>query len=205
VSGSPEGTQRFLAAYPCLFHVADTGAVPLIRQHGLLSAKTLACLFQIPAARRPSLLTSNRDRYAELSHAVHGRAWLRVQHMREYSLRSRLQPAIGLGQWRRFINRHTFFWTSQADAERFSRYERERHQVVLAWRTEDVMAAGVPLLACRYNNGSTSDRTPLHRRRLRAFEDYRPIEDLPPRFPAKEVVARSGIPPSVPFELLPQK
>ena len=193
------GAARFAELIPQLFHAADRSALPLIQEHGLLSARALACLFGVPVSERPALLTRNRDRFVPLGGNA---ASLRVQHMRDGPLRSRLDPAISLGQWRRFINRYAFLWSSRAYAEKLARFERGRTQVVLAWDTVAVLRAGVRLLACRYNNGSTQDRLPLERRRRRSFGDYLTPEEVEARAQVKEVLALHGIPPSVPFAAL---
>lgn len=187
--------------YPQLYHVTDAAALSGLRRHGLLSAKALCCLFEVPAGDRPALLTRNRDGYARLVHPVHGEAWLRRQSMRDAPLRSRLDPALTPGQWRRFINAHAFLCASRAWAERLRAFERDREQVVLTWNTAALLAAGVVLLACSYNNGTVMDRTPPHRRRLRGFADYVPAEAIPPGMAVKEVAARCRIPPWVPFAI----
>ena len=185
--------------FPQLHHVTDAAALPGIRRHGLLSAKALCHLFEVPAADRPALLTRNRDGYARLTHPVHGEVWLRRQSMRDAPLRSRLDPALTPGQWRRFINAHVFLCTSRAWAERLRAFERDREQVVLTWDTAALLAAGVRVLLCRYNNGTVMDRAPPHRRRLRGFGDYVPAEAMPPGMAVKEVAARCRLPPGVPF------
>ena len=79
------------------------------------------------------------------------------------------------------------------------RVERDREQVVLSWDTAALLAAGVRVLLCRYNNGTVMDRAPPHRRRLRGFGDYVPAEAMPPGMAVKEVAARCRLPPEVPF------
>ena len=185
--------------FPQLHHVTDAAALPSLRRHGLLSAKAMCCLFEVPASARPALLTRNRDDYARFRHPVHGEAWLRRQSMRDVPLRSRLDPALTPGQWRRFINAHAFLCASRAWAERLRAFERDREQVVLTWDTEALLAAGVALAACQYNNGTAMDRAPPHRRRLRGFADYVPAGATPPGMAVKEVAARCRIPPWVPF------
>lgn len=185
--------------FPQLHHVADAAALPGIRRHGLLSAKALCHLFEVPSARRPALLTRNRDGYVRLTHPVHGVAWLRRQHLADAPLRSRLDPALAPGQWRRFINAHAFLCTSRAWAERLRAFERGREQVVLTWNTDDLRAAGVALWLSRYNNGTVLDRAPPDRRRLRSLADYVPAGAMPPGMAVKEVAARGRIPPGIPF------
>lgn len=185
--------------FPQLYHVADAAALPGIRRHGLLSAKALCHLFEVPASDRPALLTRNRDGYVRLTHSEHGEAWLRRQSMRDAPLRARLDPALAPGQWRRFINAHAFLCTSRDWADRLRAFERGREQMVLTWDTGDLLAAGVALCVSRYNNGTVLDRSPPDKRRLRSFADYIPAGAMPPRMPVKEVAARGRIPPGIPF------
>ncbi len=190
----------FLRRVPALFHVAERAAVPLIRKHGLLSAERLVKLFAVSPHRHPALLIENRDSYETLTHPVHGTAWLRRQNMRDGPLRSRLDPNIGLGEWRRFINGFTFFAPTRAMAERLRAAEPGRNQVVLSWRTADVFAAGLPVLWCQFNNGYIDRSGPLNRR-LRTRDDYRDAAELLVGVSLIEAVVPSGLPPSLPFEV----
>lgn len=191
--------EAFLRRFPTLHHVADAAALSGIRQHGLLSAKSLCHLFEVPAAARPALLTRNRNGYQDLTHNVHGEASLRRQHLRDVPLRSRLDPALEPGQWRRFINASIFFHVSRARAESLVAFEPGRKQSILTWNTNDLLTAGVKLWLSRYNNGTVVDRLPLDKQRRRSFSDYVPAEAMPPGMPVKEVAAQRCIPPGIPF------
>lgn len=188
----------FLRRIPALHHVADRTAIPLIRRYGLLSAERLVHLFAVPPHRHAALLQENRDNYEILTHPMHGTAWLRRQQMRDEPLRSRLHPGIGLREWRRFINGLVFLSPSLAAAERLRGAEPGRDQVVLRWRTADVLGAGLPVLWCRFNNGYI-DRSGPANRRLRAREDYRDAAALGPADPVVEAVVPSGLPPTLAF------
>ncbi len=183
----------FAQRFPLLYHVTDRAALPLIRAHGLLPAKALCCLFEVPVRDRPALLTRNRDDYRLLRHPVHGFAALRRQGMRDRVLRSRLDPAIGPGEWRRFINGLVFFSVTAEAAGRFRAAEAGRDQVVLTWPTAELLAAGVGVLGCRYNNGYT-DRSPPARRRLRMRGDYAPVAAIDDRAPVTEAAIPGGLP-----------
>lgn len=188
----------FLRRVPALFHVADRASVPLIRRHGLLSAERLVRLFAVAPHRHAALLQENRDGYEVLTHPQQGTAFLRRQQMRDGPLRSRLHPGIGLQEWRRFINGLAFLAPSLMAAERLRGAEPARDQVVLRWRTKDVLDAGLPILWCRFNNGYI-DRSGPANRRLRAREDYRDAAVLGPADPVVEAVVPSGLPPMLPF------
>lgn len=192
--------ETFLRRIPALYHVADRAAVPLIRRHGLLSAERLVRLFAVPPHRHAALLGENRDGYEPITHPVLGTAHLRRQQMRDAPLRSRLDPAIGMQEWRRFINGFVFLFPNLAAAERLRGAEPARDQVVLSWRTADVLGAGHTVLWCRFNNGYI-DRAGPANRRLRTRGDYREAGLLGPKDPVSEVVVPSGLPPSLPVQV----
>ena len=148
-----------------------------------------------------ALLGENRDGYEPLSHPVHGTAHLRRQQMRDAPLRSRLHLDIGLQEWRRFINGFVFLFPTLAAAERLRGAEAARDQVVLRWHTADVLDAGLPVLWCRYNNGYI-DRAGPANRRLRARGDYQDADLLGPKDSVSEVVVPSGLPPTLPMDVL---
>ncbi len=175
--------------------MTDRAALPHIRAHGLRSAEALCELFAVPPGRRESLLARNRDRYEPLLHD--GSAALRLQYLRDEALRRHLDPAITPVAWRRLINRQVHFWPRRAKAARLDAYERARDQVVLAWQALALVEAGVPLLTCRWNNGTTINRQ-RPGTRLRSWADYVPLAEFAGGG-VTEVVARAAIPASIPF------
>lgn len=183
----------FAAAHPRLFHVTERSALPGIRAHGLLPATRLAALHGAP----PALVAENRDGWAALAPG----AVLRRQGMRDAPLRSRLDPAIGLEEWRAFINGMVFCFGQAAAARRFRLAEPARDQVVLAFETTAVLASGATLLTCRFNNGYL-DRSPPGRRRLRHFSDYRPLGEWHLGQRVQEVAIPGGLPPGLAFAVL---
>lgn len=190
-----KGERRFLGRVWFLYHVTDRAALPHIRAHGLLSAEALCEAFKVPMARREKLLTQNRDRYEPL---LHDRtAALRLQYLCDERLRKRLDPAITPAEWRRMVNRQVHFWPKRGQAARLDAFEGARDQVVLAWETQALVEAGVPLLTCRWNNGTTNNRQKPGTR-LRTWADYVPVAAFGGGDVA-EVVARTTIPASVPF------
>ena len=187
-------TQGFAARFPLLFHVTERSALPSIARHGLLSAAALAR--RLGAA--PDL-GANRGAWTRLATPV-GEALLRRQGMPDAALASRLDPAIALGDWRRFINAQVFLFPAEAAAWRLLRAEPGRDQVVLAYPTAALLAAGCALAFCRFNNGFI-DRSPPGRRRRRSFADYRPVAEWPGGPAPREVTVAGGIPAGVPFAL----
>jgi hypothetical protein len=184
--------RRLLVEGARLYHVADAAALPLIRRHGLLSAEALCDLFEVPEPRRTRLLSANRDAYETLRHPVHGEAALRRQLMRTDVLAPRLAPGIAPEEWRRFINRHVFFWPSLARAEGLDRYEPGRVGCILSVAVADLVAAGLTLLAAPMNGGGVFDRGNARRR---GYDLYRPLGTMAER--VVEVAVPGAVPSSI--------
>lgn len=186
---------EFTARWPILFHVTETGSIPSIRCHGLMSAAAL-CRRHVPTAEADTLLQNNRDSHATPASGL----WLRRQGLRDAALRPRLDPGITCMAWRLFINSLVFFCPSQAAAHRLHAAETSRRQSVLAFRTQDVLAAAPDLRWCAYNNGFI-DRAPRATARRRKFDDYRPLSAWHGE-PVRELAASEALPPGLAFEIL---
>jgi hypothetical protein len=168
------------ARFPRLWHVTAMANLPGIATRGLWPAGHL----------HPEPEPDNRDAWLELADGT----LLRRQNLRDAPLATRLAPGLTPASWRRFINGHVFFFTSQEAAQRLRRSKRDIHvgQVILRVDTAALAACGLPLLTCRFNNGYL-DRAPEGRRRLRAMSDYAPWNGGPVR----EVAVPGVIPPEL--------
>ncbi len=185
-------TIPFAARFPVLFHVTDRVALPGIARHGLMSAERLCAWLGADGD-----LGANRLAWRSLETPL-GRAALRRQGMPDAALRSRLDPAIDVAEWRRFISAHAFLCVRRTDAQHLMRAEPGRDQAVIAFPTAALIAAGCALRFCAFNNGHI-DRSAPDRRRLRSFGDYRPIAAWVPGTPIREISIHGGIPPSIAF------
>jgi hypothetical protein len=63
--------------YPRLYHMAEEGSWPSIREHGLLSTTALLDLFEVPDEERYALEACRRPDSVAIHHPVHGTAWIR--------------------------------------------------------------------------------------------------------------------------------
>ena len=189
----------FLRHNPSLFHVTHRTAVEGIRRHGLLTAARLAASPEHDAA-----VTGNRATWTLVPDPSGDTAWLRWQNMPERPIGTRLHRDVPPSAWRLFINSMVFFFPTaeQAEGLRGSHRDSDREQVVLRFGTAALAEAGCALLVCRWNNGYL-DRAPPERRRLRAFGDYRSVAAWRHPEPMGEITAWGGVPPGIPFEVLP--
>ena len=191
----------FAELRPLLCHVTERSALPSIERHGLLSAAALCELYGLDADERHALLSANRSAWRRLSNLAYDEAWLRRQFLPDAPLQARLAPGLTAEAWRRFINDRVFLSVSLADAGRLRRFEAPRDQVVLQWRTGDLLEQGLQLNGCRFNNGMI-DRSPPGRRRLRSPGDYQDVRGEPAPGAVKEVAILHGIPPELQFTVV---
>ena len=205
--GLDAGTAAFARRFPVLFHVADPGALPGIRAHGLLSAAALAALYGVPEAERPALLEANRgrNRFVALSRPGLPGAVLRDQWLPEKGLLACLggeyagQPAL----WRRLINDHAFLWLSLRQAEKLAGVNPARGQVILRFDAAALLARhGARALTTPINAGSVMTmfgRAPSPRDET----TFRPLSDFPRadgRTP-HELAIREGVPDAMAYAL----
>ena len=199
---------EFRRAFPRLYHVTAASQVGRIRRLGLRSAVSLCGALGVPDGRREALLRGNRPKWTPLpAPAGEPPAWLRWQGMNDAPLRSRLDPAIAVEDWRFFINGLVFFFGAEAAARRL-RDAGDRGkgakppQAVLAFDTAAVLAAGCEVLLCAFNNGFLDRSSPSARRRRR-YEDYRPLDAWRRGDRPAEVTVPWELPPGTAFEALP--
>ena len=205
---TPDGFRR---AFPRLYHVAAACQVERIRRLGLRSAASLCDAFGVPEEEREALLRRNRSKWTPLRPADGGPpAWLRWQGMNDAPLRSRLDPAIGVEDWRFFINGLAFFFGTETAARRL-RDAGDRGkgakppQAILAFDTAAVLTAAREreVRLCAFNNGFLDRSAPGEGRRLRHRGDYRPLEAWRAGERPAEIAIGWGLPPGINFELLP--
>ncbi|TCH99900.1 hypothetical protein EJV46_04340 [Roseococcus sp. SYP-B2431] len=177
----------FAARVPLLYHATPVAAVKPILDEGLLPAAALA-------ERHGQAITDNRDRWL----CVPGGEMLRRQGMPDKSLASRLGPGLSPEDWRVFINGHVFLFPDRTAAAGLAASKRDADvpQAVLEFETAALLAAGLRLVFCRFNNGFL-DRSPPDKRRLRGFQDYRPIEEWRSGAGLKEIAILGGVPAGI--------
>ncbi len=184
----------FAARYPVLFHVTRRSAVEGVKSRGLMPASVLAAAAGYAAG-------SNRNAWTHHSDPDGRPVWLRWQSMRDHVLASRLPKEIEPAQWRAFINAMVFLFASAREAERLKASPADAgiEQVVLSWRTASLIEHGSDLRVCRWNNGYPDRSRP---KRMRTYDDYRPIAQWQRGDKVQEVTVSGGIPPDIPFTLL---
>lgn len=197
----PDGTARFAARHPVVWHVVEAEGLPGLLRHGLLPAAELR--------RQAGTLGTgaNREDYQPLVLPGGATALLRFQQMADDKLMPSLtgrfagQPAL----WRGHIDGHVFFWADAARRDSFIRAntrERARSRAapsaspaaVLAYDTATLLAhAGPAAFYSTFNTGSTV------RGAARAQRDentFHPIAEYRSG-PTAELAIRGAVPPDV--------
>nr|WP_137831577.1 hypothetical protein [Methylobacterium sp. L1A1] len=114
---------EWLRDCPTLFHMAEAGAWPTIRRHGLLSPVAALDLFAIDGAAREAALR-RRPESIVLERADLGRIVLRDQKpLNDKALTRCLRDGLVPADWHARLNGRVFFWLS-----------RKRVQTLLAGR-----------------------------------------------------------------------
>lgn len=163
--------------YPQLFHMANGGSWPSIRQHGLLSTHSLIDLYEVSEPLRTEILTQRRDASVELDHNGLDTAVVRDQlPMRVKTLESCLTD-MTLAQWLDTLNSRVFFWLDEPHLETLlgaKEYRDSAHDVLKIDTAELVGRDGPRVRLSPINSGST-----LYNPRPRGSQTFLPIADYP--------------------------
>lgn len=129
---------------PTLYHVAERGSWPSIRQHGLLSTSALLDLYGVHGPGRDLIEGQRRPQGVRLEHPALGRIVVRDQKpMDDAGLRKCLLDGLSPEDWYRLLNRKVFFWLTRARLHRLlnARPYRSSEHDVLELDTAALVAA----------------------------------------------------------------
>lgn len=148
-----------MLAHPRLFHVAEDGAWPSIRRHGLLSTTALLDLYRVTGEARDAVEARRRPAGVALRREGLPGATVRDQlPMSDAALLRCLDDGLAPADWYRILNGRVFFWPSADRLERLlgARAYRGRAQTVLTLDTASLVAAhGERLELSPINSGAT--------------------------------------------------
>lgn len=101
---------RLLRDCPLLWHMAEAGSWPSIRERGLLSTSALLDQFGVTGEQREAIEAQQRPQSAILSDAL-GRAMIRDNKpLGQEALASLLDDDLVPRDWYRLLNQRVFFW-----------------------------------------------------------------------------------------------
>ena len=127
-------TQEFARRFPLLYHMAEFGSWPSIRQHGLLSTSALLDLYEVAGAQREALEARHRPECQRIYHDAHGSAVIRDQKpMTEAGLHKSLRDDLSPREWYEILNEKVFFWVTKERLQKLlgaGAYRKRRHTVL---------------------------------------------------------------------------
>jgi hypothetical protein len=190
------------ALYPYLWHMAEPGSWPSIRERGLLSTSALLDEYEVDPATRAAIETLRRPNSVPIRRPGMPDAVIRDQKpMSDGALSKCLQDGLTPRDWYRILNERTFFWLSRPRLRRLlgARAYRGRPQTILTLETRGLVEAhGDRIELSPINSGSTIfNPVPRGLRTFLPIEEYdfegwrkrRPVADA-----VVELVVRRGVP-----------
>lgn len=170
--------EKFVELHPRLYHMAERGSWPSIRDRGLLSTKATLDLAGVRGVARRGIESElRRDKVAV---QVSGQTSIVLRDQKPMShgkLEKCLLGGITPVQWCRFLNSKVFFWATSGRLDTLMKaapYARLEHDILTLDGASLVASHGPDILLCRMNSGST---TPYGTDR--DFSIFQPIRSYP--------------------------
>jgi len=160
--------------WPRLYHLAEAGAWPSIRRHGLLSTTALLDLFEVEPERRAALEGARRTASHVLEHPEHGTAVLRDNLALHPTALERTLDAMTTEEWCRTLNARVFLWLTEARWQRLraTRLYRDRPHDLVVLDTASLLAAhGDRVELSPLNSGAVFALTTVRR----GSQTFRPL------------------------------
>jgi hypothetical protein len=104
--------------HPRLYHMAEHGSWPSIRENGLLSTTALLDLYAIKGESRATIESTLRKNMVQVKGKKGETAWIRDQRpMSGQKLAGCLRDGLTPTDWYRMLNGRVFFWLTEARLE----------------------------------------------------------------------------------------
>lgn len=163
---------------PTLYHMAEHGSWPSIRQHGLLSTSALLDRWEVKGHRREAIESVRRPANVVMEQPTLGRAVVRDQKpMDDAGLRRCLQDGLTPADWYRLLNARVFFWLTRSRLLRLLTarpYRELEHDVLELDAVALVTAHRTRITLSPINSGATKPFP-----RARGLDTFLPITDYP--------------------------
>ena len=148
-----------VARHPRLWHMAEDGSWPSIRDHGLLSALALLDLYGVEGEEREGIMSVRRPKSVLLERDGLSGAVVRDQKpMNDAALEKCLDCGLVPRDWYRLLNSKTFFWVERERLMRLlgARAYRKKPHVVIEVDTASLLASHRDrVMLCPINSGAT--------------------------------------------------
>ncbi|MER9869725.1 hypothetical protein NKJ35_21605 [Mesorhizobium sp. M0136] len=155
----PVQENELISIYPRLYHMAEDGSFPSIRNHGLMSASALLDAYGISGDQRLAIEERLRPESVDIAKDGLPNAVIRDNKpMSDSALQKCLQDGLTPFQWYKILNSKTFFWLHKKRLHRLlaAKAYRDRPHTILTFDTASLVAAHRDsILLSPINSGST--------------------------------------------------
>jgi hypothetical protein len=190
--------EEIAARWPRLFHMAEAGTWPTIREHGLLSTTALLDLFEVSEPARSQIEARRRRESVTLEHPLHGVATIRDNKPINETVLRRTLVGMDESEWYRTLNGRDFFWLSE------ERLNRLRSAPAYRGRPHDVLVLDTARLLDTY--ADRVELAPINTgavhagaKNARGAGTFLKIDEYPwDRRPTGELAVELTVPHSVP-------
>jgi uncharacterized protein DUF7002 len=150
--------EQLVDRYPRLFHMANAGAWPTIRTHGLLPTSQIIASSGLTEEQQRVILQQRRPKSVPIDHPILGLVTIRDQApLREQFLAQAL-AGMSIEQWLSILNDRVFFWLHPDRLAQLlrARLYRQQEQDVLTLDTASVVTTyGGNVRLSAINSGAT--------------------------------------------------
>ena len=170
--------EELLTDHPTLYHMAEEGSWPSIREKGLLSTSALLDLYGVKGAEREGIEAERRPGSVVLEDAALGRAVIRDNGpLNARKLARALPPDLPVAEWLRLLNGRVFFWLTEDRLGRLlgAKLYRDKVHDVLEVEAAPLVAAHRARIELSPINSGVTDPFPAPRGR----DTFRSIADYP--------------------------
>lgn len=151
--------EELIAHCPTLYHMAQRGSWPSIRERGLLSTTALLDLYGIHGEERARIESCHRPTSVKVAAQGLPEVIIRDQiPMSDAGLRRALPAHLQPADWYAILNSRVFFWLSEDRLHRLltaGAYRDHEHDVLLIDTRSLIAAHRHRITLCPYNSGST--------------------------------------------------
>jgi hypothetical protein len=164
--------EELISDCPTLYHMAEDGSWPSIRQRGLLSTSALLDLYGVSGTTRVQIEARRRHTGITLEREGLPRAVVRDQlPMDDVGLRRCLPPHLAPEDWYRLLNDKVFFWLTRERLIKLLKagtYRSRPHTVIELSTRKLIEAHRQRIWFCPMNSGCTNPYP--HRRDEQTFQ-----------------------------------
>ncbi len=151
--------EELIGNCPTLYHMAERGSWPSIRQYGLLSTSALLDHYAVDPQRRAEIESRHRPESVEVTGDGLPRAVVRDQiPMSDTGLKRALPERLSPMDWYELLNAKAFFWLSETRLHKLTNakaYRDHEHDVLEVDTRSLIEAHKDAIWLCPINSGCT--------------------------------------------------